>query len=136
VSHCDLAIYIKKFLKAKRRIEETQIFHHAKNIIFKKISKRNQNPSRYYNCIANLKFFNTSQNIIFQKSSYQNKPISGICKVRKTQHQNPNPEFGHTQDEIFKKPAKEYISNQGEMKLKKPSYFGSKLSFILSFLFP
>jgi hypothetical protein len=26
---------------------ETQIFHHAKNIIFKKSSKRNQNPSRY-----------------------------------------------------------------------------------------
>jgi len=24
-------------------------YHHAKNIIFKKSSKRNQNPSRYYN---------------------------------------------------------------------------------------
>jgi hypothetical protein len=31
VSHCGLAIYIKKYLKAKRRIMETQIFHHAKN---------------------------------------------------------------------------------------------------------
>jgi hypothetical protein len=30
VSHCGLAIYIKKFLKTKRRIRETQIFHHAK----------------------------------------------------------------------------------------------------------
>jgi hypothetical protein len=30
VSHCGLAIYIKKYLKAKRRrIMETQIFHHA-----------------------------------------------------------------------------------------------------------
>jgi hypothetical protein len=36
---------------------ETQIFHHAKNIIFKQASKRNQNPSRYYNSVlANLKF--------------------------------------------------------------------------------
>jgi len=35
---------------------ETQIFHHAKNIIFKKSSKINQNPSRYYNSITNLKF--------------------------------------------------------------------------------
>jgi hypothetical protein len=36
VSHYDLAIYIKKYLEAKRRIMETQIFHHAKNIIFQK----------------------------------------------------------------------------------------------------
>jgi hypothetical protein len=34
---------------------ETQIFHHAKNIIFKKSSKRNENPSRYYNSITNFK---------------------------------------------------------------------------------
>jgi hypothetical protein len=38
VSHCGLAIYIKKYLKAKRRIMETQIFHHAKIYLrFKKI---------------------------------------------------------------------------------------------------
>jgi hypothetical protein len=35
---------------------KTQISHHAKIIIFKKSSKRNQNPSRYYNPITNLKF--------------------------------------------------------------------------------
>jgi len=35
---------------------KTQISHHAKNIIFKKSFKRNQNPSRYYNSITNLKF--------------------------------------------------------------------------------
>jgi hypothetical protein len=29
VSHCGLAIYIKKYPNAKRRITETQIFHHA-----------------------------------------------------------------------------------------------------------
>jgi hypothetical protein len=34
---------------------ETQIVHH-KNIIFKKSSKRNQNPSRYYNSLTTLKF--------------------------------------------------------------------------------
>jgi hypothetical protein len=28
----DLAIYIKKYLKGKTRIIETQIFHHAKKI--------------------------------------------------------------------------------------------------------
>jgi hypothetical protein len=27
VSHCGLAVYIKKYLKTKRRIMETQIFH-------------------------------------------------------------------------------------------------------------
>jgi hypothetical protein len=57
-----------------------------------------------------------------------------IRKVRKTQHENPefdhkNTEFGHTQGEIKKKPAKEYIRIQGRMKLR-------KLSFILAFLSP
>jgi hypothetical protein len=42
-----------------------------------------------------------------------------IRKVRETQHQNP--EFGHTQGEIKKKPAKKYISIQRGMKLRKPS---------------
>jgi hypothetical protein len=45
--------------------------------------------------------------------------IRVIRKVRKTQHQNP--EFGHTQGEIKKKPAKQYISIQRGMKLRKPS---------------
>jgi hypothetical protein len=31
---------------------EIEIFHPAKNIIFNKSSKRNQNPSRYYNFIT------------------------------------------------------------------------------------
>jgi hypothetical protein len=44
--------------------------------LLKKSSKRNQNPSRYYNnSVTNLKFQNTSQNIMFQKSSYENRPI-------------------------------------------------------------
>jgi hypothetical protein len=65
VSHCGLAIYIKKYLKAK---EGNKNISPGTNIIFKKSSKRNQNPSRYYNCIL-ISSFNTSQNIIFQKSS-------------------------------------------------------------------
>jgi hypothetical protein len=37
-SECGLAIFLKKkYLQAKIRIMETQIFHHAKNIISKKI---------------------------------------------------------------------------------------------------
>jgi hypothetical protein len=37
--------------------------------------------------------------------------IRVICKVRKTQHQNP--EFGHRRDEIKKtRPAKKYIHIQ------------------------
>jgi len=52
---------------------ETQISP-CKNIILKNSSKRNQNPSKYYNSVNNLKF-KTSQNIIFQKSSYKNRPI-------------------------------------------------------------
>jgi hypothetical protein len=31
VSHCGLAIYIKKYLKAKEEFLEIQIFPHAKN---------------------------------------------------------------------------------------------------------
>jgi hypothetical protein len=44
----------------------------------------------------------------------------------KTQHQNP--EFGHTQGEIFKKnlPKKKYNSFQGEFKLRKPSTLGTR----------
>ncbi len=58
-----------------------------------------------------------------------------IGKIRKTQHQNPD--FGHTQGEIRKKPAKKYISIQGGMKLRKPSIFvvncvPSHLSFFRS----
>jgi hypothetical protein len=43
-----------------------------------------------------------------------------ICKVSKTQHQNP--EFCHTQGEIFLKTCKQkYICIRQGMKLRKPS---------------
>jgi hypothetical protein len=56
VSHCGLAIYIKKNLKAKEELWKNPNISPCKNIIFKKSSKRNQNPSRYYNSTTNLKF--------------------------------------------------------------------------------
>jgi len=46
-------------------------------------------------------------------------PIRVIGRVRKTQAKNP--EFGHTQGEIFKKPAKKYLNIQRGMKLRKLS---------------
>jgi hypothetical protein len=50
VSHCGLAIYIKKCLKAKEELWKLKYFTMQK-------SKRNQNPSTYYNSIiTNLKF--------------------------------------------------------------------------------
>jgi hypothetical protein len=48
VSHCGLAIYIKKHLNAKEELLNSNISP-CKNIIFKKSSIRNQSPSRYYN---------------------------------------------------------------------------------------
>jgi len=49
-------VYIKKYLKAKEELWKLNISL-CKNIIFKKSSeKKNQNPSRYYNSITNLKF--------------------------------------------------------------------------------
>jgi molybdopterin synthase catalytic subunit len=48
VSLFGLAIYIKKYLKAKEELWKHQIFHHAKTYSSKKPSKRNQNPSRYH----------------------------------------------------------------------------------------
>jgi hypothetical protein len=61
VSQCGLAIYIKRYLiKAKLKWQTQDISKNSnispcKNIIFKKSFKRNQNPSRYYNSITNLK---------------------------------------------------------------------------------
>jgi hypothetical protein len=55
VSHCGLAIYILKDLKAKKIYGNSNISP-CKNIIFKKSFKENQNPSRCYNSITILKF--------------------------------------------------------------------------------
>jgi hypothetical protein len=55
VPHCGLAIYIKNIIRQKKNYENSSNSP-CKNIIFKKSSKRNQNLSRYYNFITNLKF--------------------------------------------------------------------------------
>jgi hypothetical protein len=55
VSHYGLAIYIKMYLKAKEELWKLNISP-CKNIIFKKSSKRKENPSRYHKSISNLKF--------------------------------------------------------------------------------
>jgi hypothetical protein len=48
VSHYGLAIYIKKYLKAKEELWKLKYFTMQKYNLQKKSSKRNQNPSRYY----------------------------------------------------------------------------------------
>jgi len=71
VLHCLLVIYIKNIyiLRQKKNYENSNISP-CKNIIFKKkSSERNQNPSRYYDFITNLKFQHKPKYIIFQKSS-------------------------------------------------------------------
>jgi hypothetical protein len=55
VSHYGLAIFIKKYLKAKEELWKIKHFTMQK-FNLKKLSKRNQNPSRYYNSGTNLKF--------------------------------------------------------------------------------
>jgi hypothetical protein len=55
VSHHGLAIYIQKFLKAKQDLWKLKYFT-MQNIIYKKSSTRNQNASKYYNSVINLKF--------------------------------------------------------------------------------
>jgi len=56
VSHRGLAIYMKKVSSGKRRSNENSNISPCKNIIFKQSSKANQNPSRDYNSVTNLKF--------------------------------------------------------------------------------
>jgi hypothetical protein len=57
VSPSGLAIYIKKCLNAKEELWKLKYFTMQKYNLHKNSSKRNQNPSRYYNSIiTNLKF--------------------------------------------------------------------------------
>jgi hypothetical protein len=76
-----LPFTLKKMdLKTKEELWKLKYFTIQKcNLHKKKSSKRNQNPSRYYNSRTNLKFqHKPGKKIIFQKSSYkkkQNRPI-------------------------------------------------------------
>jgi hypothetical protein len=58
VSHYGLTIYMKKLsiLRQKKKNYGNSNISCCKNVIFKKSSKRNENASRYYNSVTNLKF--------------------------------------------------------------------------------
>jgi hypothetical protein len=51
-----LPFTLKRILRQKKKNYGNSNILSCKNIIFKKSSKTNQNPSRYYNFTANLKF--------------------------------------------------------------------------------
>jgi hypothetical protein len=56
VSHNGLAIYNKKYLKAKEKLWKLECFTMQKYNLQKVIFKKKQNPSRFYNFVTNLKF--------------------------------------------------------------------------------
>jgi hypothetical protein len=70
VSHCGLAIYIKKHLGAEEELWKFKYFTVQKYNLQKKCSKRNQDIVT----LELISCFNRSQNIIFQKSMYKNRP--------------------------------------------------------------
>jgi hypothetical protein len=68
VSHYDgLAVYIKKYLKAKEELWKLKYFTLQKYNLQKILQKESKNPSRYYNSITNLKFQHKPKNIMLQK---------------------------------------------------------------------
>jgi hypothetical protein len=67
VSHCSLAIYIKKYLKAKQELWKLKYFTMPKYNLQTNPLKETKNPSTYYNSITNLKF--------------QHKPIYHLSKL-------------------------------------------------------
>jgi hypothetical protein len=61
-------------LKAKEEeLWKLKYFTMQKNIIFQKFSKRNQNPSRYYNYLTIFKFHHKSKISSFKILSYKKK---------------------------------------------------------------
>jgi len=81
VSHCGLAIYIKKYLEAKEELWKLNYFTMQKKFInlqknpLKKETKILQKDN-IITLLLLISSFNTSQNIIFHKSSYRNRPIT------------------------------------------------------------
>jgi hypothetical protein len=71
-----LPIYIKKYFKAKEELWKNSNILACKNIIFKKSSTTNQNPSRYYNSITNVKFEHKPKYHLSQKFLYKNRLIA------------------------------------------------------------
>jgi hypothetical protein len=72
VSHYDLAIHIKKYLNSKEELWKLKYgLTMQKYNLQKESSKRNQNPSKYYKSIPNLKFQHKPKKI----SSFKNPHI-------------------------------------------------------------
>jgi hypothetical protein len=72
MSHCDLAIYIKKYLKAKEEYYGNSNISRCKSI--PNLQKIPPEETKIFQDIVTLELisnFKTSQNIIFQKSSYK-----------------------------------------------------------------
>jgi hypothetical protein len=75
VSHCGLAIYIKKYLTAKEELWKLKYFTMQTNNLQKNPLKETK-IIQVIITVFLISCFNTSQNIIFQKSSYKNRPIN------------------------------------------------------------
>jgi hypothetical protein len=74
VPHCGIAIYIKKYLKAKEELWKLKYFTMEEY----NLQKNPLKETKILQDIITLELissFNTIQNIIFQKSSYENRPI-------------------------------------------------------------
>jgi hypothetical protein len=77
-SNCGLAIYIKKYLKAKRKnYENSNISPCKKYNLQKSPLKETKNPSRYYynSIITNLKFQHKPKISSFKNPHNKNRPI-------------------------------------------------------------
>jgi hypothetical protein len=73
VSHCGLAIYIKRRLKAKEELWKLKYFTIQKyNLQINPLQETKILQDIITLCL--ISSFNTSQNINFQKSSYKNRP--------------------------------------------------------------
>jgi hypothetical protein len=73
VSHCGLAIYIRKQLRQKKNYGNSNISP-WKNIILKNPLKKTKILQAVITLLL-ISSFNTSESIIFQKSSCKNKTI-------------------------------------------------------------
>jgi hypothetical protein len=76
VSHCGLAIYNKKYLKAKEELWKFEYFTMQNYNLQKKSSIKKPKPFKTHNPITNLKFQHKPKNIIFRISSYENRPTT------------------------------------------------------------
>jgi hypothetical protein len=75
VSHCGLANYIEKFLKANEEVWKLK-YSTMQNYNLQKIfyNLQTQNPSRYHNLITNLKFQHIKISS-FKNSQKKNRPL-------------------------------------------------------------